>query len=619
MSIIEPTRGIYVIANDLYVDQLIALLSSIRARDQDVQIYLIPYNEDSRQVSAVGARFNAKAFPSDPLARIACLAGESFGGLDVRQPHKLRKLACWFGPLDLFLYVDTDVIVFDKIAGVMDHLESSDFVCCDNQYRGEDLATVFRPNIRGAGIFSEDQLLDVFNSGFFASKKGLFGEEELVAMLRECAEHRQYLDLAESVTDQPVLNYLVLRLITRRLNLSKSPDEPGSWAGNPNYFVRGDQLVDPRLNKPLRYLHWAGLKIRPGSVYWDIWLYYRLLRSDVPRRLTMPSARLSLTQNIRARYNAWKRQVLLTPEASQTSAADKDVTCVICHYNPTRSPLLRHVTLHCVASIVGERNWVPRVVVSDGSPQPDDFLRKALSEFEASYCHSGDELSFGKTYNQGLETAVTEFVVLVANDVFLTGPQIARLVNELRGTVGCTVPYLSFSDYVTQKYHEYILPSVCFPSSMTINVNAFRRAVLKSVGNVPEELSGCYNDVLIFHRLRRDGYRIGLVNAGPVTHLREATRKVSSNVKYESDEICVRQMYPDVLPLSNPHRNYWPRLFARHSQCLAARTLWQMTASLPLHHRIDGPFMRFAGAVEPYLCCSLRTYQNFVSTRLGRK
>ncbi|NJM85112.1 MAG: methionine synthase, partial [Leptolyngbyaceae cyanobacterium RM2_2_21] len=58
----------------------------------------------------------------------------------------------------------------------------------------------------------------------------------MYALLQECAQHREYFDFSSGTTDQPLLNYLVLKAISSRLNLTKAiANEPGSWAGSPHF------------------------------------------------------------------------------------------------------------------------------------------------------------------------------------------------------------------------------------------------------------------------------------------------------------------------------------------------------------------------------------------------
>ena len=277
------TRGIYIVANDKVIDNAIALLNSIRYYDGDVPIFLIPFNDQYRNVAqTLQQRHNVKLFPDLEFVEqftqtIASIFDRNFLAL----PNKMRKLVQWFGPLDKFLYIDTDIIVFEKIAQVLEYLHEFDFICCDYHHSGRSLADIFSPLVREKGIFSDQQLEDVFNSGFWASKKGIFSESELYNLLKECSQHREYFDFSQKTTDQPILNYIILKSTQKRLNLVKlSQGEPGSWAGSKHFQQKDHILYDK--DKPLKYLHWAGTPMKPDAPYRELWEYYRYLGETKP-------------------------------------------------------------------------------------------------------------------------------------------------------------------------------------------------------------------------------------------------------------------------------------------------------------------------------------------------
>jgi hypothetical protein len=270
-------RGIYIVANDKVMENAIALLNSIRLFDPDVAIYLIPFNDEYQNVLATLNRLhNVQLFPDlELLERLTDRVGEIFDRDFLKLPNKMRKLAVWFGVLDEFLYIDTDIVVFDKISDTLNHLSNSDFFCCDYHYSSEGLRNIFSPVVKDT-IFSEEQLEDVFNSGFWGSRKGVITEEKLYEVLKDCAQHREYFDFTQGVTDQPILNYLILKCFDRRMNLVKPPENaPGSWAGSQHFENRQYVLYDR--GRKLKYLHWAGISIRSGAPYWDVWQHYRHL------------------------------------------------------------------------------------------------------------------------------------------------------------------------------------------------------------------------------------------------------------------------------------------------------------------------------------------------------
>ncbi|WP_016953442.1 Npun_R2821/Npun_R2822 family protein [Anabaena sp. PCC 7108] len=272
------SRGIYIVANDHVIENAIALLNSIRQYDQEVTVYLIPFNDKYHKVAdTLATLHNVKIFPDlELIDKFTQRIGEIFDRDFLALPNKMRKLVAWFGPLDEFIYIDTDIVVFEKISNDLDKLAELDFFCCDYHHANDKLRNIFSPLVKEQQIFTDIQLEDVFNSGFWGSKKGVISYEQMDETLRECATHREYFDFSEGVTDQPVLNYLILKLIAKRGNLVKIPGGgPGSWGGSRNFQEQDYILYDQ--GKRLKYLHWAGIKMKPGSPYWQLWRHYRYL------------------------------------------------------------------------------------------------------------------------------------------------------------------------------------------------------------------------------------------------------------------------------------------------------------------------------------------------------
>lgn len=272
-------RGIYITANDKVTDQAIALLNSIRLYDPDTPVILIPYDDNYQAIAKILANSHGvKVYENlEFIERLSHQLYNIFGENFFDKPNKLRKQACWFGELDEFLYLDTDIVVFEKIIDNLNYFSDYDFLCCDYQYRA-GIKNVFTSKIIENKVLNKYELEDTFNSGFWAAKKNLISEQDLYEIFRECAAHPEYFDFSQKVSDQPIINYMVLKLIKRRFNIVRRPSKaPGSWAGSSHFQQQNHILFDSNLDRPLQYLHWAGIKIQPGCPYWDIWKYYRYL------------------------------------------------------------------------------------------------------------------------------------------------------------------------------------------------------------------------------------------------------------------------------------------------------------------------------------------------------
>lgn len=293
-------RGIYITANDKVTEQAIALLNSIRLYDSDTPIVMIPYDDKYSAIASVlGNSYGVQVYEDlEFIDRLSKRLQQTFGEKFFARPNQFRKQACWFGPFDEFLYIDTDIVVFEKIADNLNYLTDYDFICCDYQHKG-GIKNVFSQKVIQDKIFTPDELKDIFNGGFWASKKNLISEETLYETFTECASHPEYFDFSQKTSDQPIINYMLLKRIPRRFNIVRRPGgAPGNWAGSPHFQHQDNILIDPTINQPLQYLHWAGIRIEPGCPYWDIWEQYRYLNESKPTHVYSTKTNKNVWQKI---------------------------------------------------------------------------------------------------------------------------------------------------------------------------------------------------------------------------------------------------------------------------------------------------------------------------------
>ena len=276
--------GIYITANDRVIEQAIALLNSIRLHDSDIPVVLIPYDDNYQAIAKIlQERYGVQLYPDlQFIDRLSNQLHQIFGENFFARPNQFRKQACWFGVFDKFLYIDTDIVVFEKLSNSLNYLNDYDFICCDYQYAG-GIKNVFTSQVIEKNVFSSHEIQDIFNGGFWGSKKNLISEKILYDTFSECAAHPEYFDFSQKTSDQPIINYMVLKHIPRRFNIVRRPGgAPGNWAGSNHFQIQGNQLIDPNVNQPLQYLHWAGIRLEPGCPYWNIWKHYRYLNEPLP-------------------------------------------------------------------------------------------------------------------------------------------------------------------------------------------------------------------------------------------------------------------------------------------------------------------------------------------------
>lgn len=303
------TRGIYITANDRVTEQAIALLNSIRLYDASTPVTLIPYDDQYYAVyETLQQRFGVQLYPDLAFVdRLSQQLRNRFGDQFFARPNQFRKQACWFGPYDQFLYIDTDIVVFECISEQLNYLDSYDFICCDYQHKG-GLTNVFTSAVLEENVFTATEVNDLFNCGFWGANRGAITEADLYATFDDCAAHPHYFDFSQKTSDQPIINYMILTRIPRRFNIVRRPGGcPGNWAGTKGFVREGDRLIDPNVNQPLMYLHWAGFRLDPSAPYWDVWEHYRYFNEEKPTPI--PSPPTPLSRQLKGRLKGWLKSL----------------------------------------------------------------------------------------------------------------------------------------------------------------------------------------------------------------------------------------------------------------------------------------------------------------------
>ena len=299
-------NGVYILANDVVFDQLIALINSLEKNvGTDLPICVVPYDDntersrqatqrypqvswfDDQEILSKWETFATKIWQAHPTA-FNVWSERGVSGVNRLGMH--RRFCCFDGPFDKFIYLDADILAMNSFDLLFNSLDEHDFVTYDFQYK--DLSHVFdinAPNLNK--VFSPRRLeTEIFCAGLFASKKGVFTDE----MLNELLEHLQAGDaeiLYFNGPDQAILNYLVLKSEINAINLSRTLP-PGQRTGccvtSPHFTEKEHLMFDGETQ--LTYLHYIGVGSRffrrlcEGEnivfPYRDLFLYYRYANGD---------------------------------------------------------------------------------------------------------------------------------------------------------------------------------------------------------------------------------------------------------------------------------------------------------------------------------------------------
>jgi hypothetical protein len=325
----NPTHGICTLANDHVYDQLVALLNSIEAiLGSEMPVCVYPYDEHTTQIAAEIARrpnvhlyndqdvikrwdkFAQRAWDTHPTAR---QVWKKVGSSDYHRFGTHRRYCAFDGPFDSFLYMDADTLIMGSVEPIFKLLNKNDCVVYDYQYK--DPSHVYDiSSSRLTEIFPPERIKsEIFCSGFYASKKGLFDVEKRNWLLSKLQEGDAEV-LYPMAPDQTLINYMMMRseMSVYNLALHLSTDEKTGCCANSRHFQECDRILYDRGSR-LTYLHYIGLSSRLFAQlcsginidfpYRDIFLHYRYLHEPENRpKFTTKAIPYNLSPSIVKRF-----------------------------------------------------------------------------------------------------------------------------------------------------------------------------------------------------------------------------------------------------------------------------------------------------------------------------
>jgi len=198
----DSRRGVYFSANDAVYDWTVTFLNSYRRFNPDLPLFLIPFDEDCDRLHRLQSEYDFKIYTDPAFDRLEAI-GEAFelGHSEGVGPYWFRRYAAFWGPLDEFMYLDARQLVLADL---------EPFVTAPGEY-GFDfmhydcaLDQVYEPGPFRRKMLRQNRARG-FNSGRWASRKGLFTIGELENLADEGLEIRDQLNPRN--TDQAFINY----------------------------------------------------------------------------------------------------------------------------------------------------------------------------------------------------------------------------------------------------------------------------------------------------------------------------------------------------------------------------------------------------------------------------
>ncbi len=278
------TRGVYFLANDRILDLTVAFLNSFRVYHPDLPLCLIPFRKDAEKLEALQEEYHFSVYRDSTMLslcdRISLLFHAEVTG-------HYRKLACWQGIFDEFVYMDVDMIVLKNIEFAFELLEHFDFITSTSNI-SEAEKWVWKPSIYDTGKLTPEQIRYAANTGFIVSAKNNISADTLWQRAVEAQALSPHMELY--CLEQPLLNYLIVTSGLRHSSLWNLIDTayyPQNyveyWAGNGRKNLKkGLKIFHHGLWREVFLIHWAGVwQLRKSEIKLFILLNFFKLRKKI--------------------------------------------------------------------------------------------------------------------------------------------------------------------------------------------------------------------------------------------------------------------------------------------------------------------------------------------------
>jgi hypothetical protein len=269
--------GVYFSANDKVYNWVIAFLNSFRAFNPDLRLILIPFNEDCDLLLQLRSQYNFEVYIDPSFARLEAIGKDFELGHTPTGHYWFRRYAAFWGDLDRFMYLDARQVVLADLTPLITALDEFNFEflyydCAINQVyeAGEFLQQLLRQG-KGRG----------FNSGRWASRKGLFSLEVFEQLANEALKSRNQLNPRN--TDQAFINYCCdmkpvvyghfAEVIGGICQNSWARQSGDIYQENGKYYLWDYGGLDHK--KQLVLLHWAGYQLSDPIPHRDLLLLFR--------------------------------------------------------------------------------------------------------------------------------------------------------------------------------------------------------------------------------------------------------------------------------------------------------------------------------------------------------
>jgi len=269
-----PVEGVYLLANDAILPWTRSFVRSFRRYNPALRLCLIPFNHAAEGCARLVHDAGGEVMADTGQFSLLDAIGRSLElGITPYGAHWFRRFAAFDGLFDRFLYLDSRVVVLSNLEPIVAEIVPGvcDFIHFDRMinevYQEGPIRRVFALAGLGHG----------FNSGMWASRRGLFGLDQMQSAASALAAVRDQMNPRN--TDQFFLNYLCDTHAVRTVHFADLHADctHACWAGDGGSVYRDSGGVwrrwkfgDPEHRRRIPFIHWAGFRLHPAMPHFHV-------------------------------------------------------------------------------------------------------------------------------------------------------------------------------------------------------------------------------------------------------------------------------------------------------------------------------------------------------------
>jgi hypothetical protein len=270
----QGSTGIYCLANDNVLEWMIALLESLRSFEPSRELIVIPFDANIAKLSQLSGKYGFRFLSDDSLEMLDRVGAEVNPDGGKTWQRTFRKLACFWGPFNHFLFLDADIVILSELNEVFEAFLGSDY---EFLYFDRDMEMAYQPGAFRDMMVKKHSSVG-FNSGAFVSSKGCLSMGEVLRLAGGASS------LIHNFTpngEQSFLNYCIdIKDLNKQQYCKVVPHASCSnWAKWPIAKAPDGfhHISDPGHDsaKSLLFVHWAGFNHGPLMPHRRLFLRFR--------------------------------------------------------------------------------------------------------------------------------------------------------------------------------------------------------------------------------------------------------------------------------------------------------------------------------------------------------